>query len=214
MRLKVLLLFLLCFFSFFVTSSLAAPVKFSQPVLIGTIYIHDGQVFLSKQELPSSQENKYYDFKNEKMIIRIDLSDMSKGIARFGVPNNKANNVKFDLVGPFDIYEVALEDRTPFVYIIRSYNKDGSVNISLIGMDKKMGIVKYLDNADFAQLFNTRKDGSLGSSCKISSKGNTLVFSCSALVEDGKWEYLVGWNEDKEWFDIKYRPLPSYDGGF
>ena len=180
-------------------------------MLIGTIYINDGKVFLSKNELPSSQADKYYDFKSDKKIVRVYLEDSAKGFGRFGIPSSKANNVQFDLVGPFDIYEVTLLDNTPFAYIIRSYGKDGVVHVTLIGMDKKQGFVKYADNSDFMQLFKSRQHGPLGNKCSIVSNGNTLIFRCSALLEDGKWEYLVGWNEDNEWFDIKYRALPKYD---
>lgn len=195
----------------FIPSAKAMEIKFSQPVLIGTIYINDGKVFLSKNELPSSKENKYYDFKSDKKIVRIYLEDIDKGFARFGVPSSKANSVKFDLVGSFDIYEITLFDGTPFAYIIRSYADNGIVHVALIGMDKKLGFVKYVDNSDFAQFFKSRQHVPLGNKCSISSNGNTLIFKCSAFLEDGNWEYLVGWNQDNEWFDIKYRALVNYN---
>jgi hypothetical protein len=184
--------------------TMVSAMHFLQPIKIGELSTKDGLHFSSHTALPSSLKNSYYDFGYDNDVIRIYFLNYAN--RRIGSIDNINNAVDYNLVGPVRIFKIPNYDNVR-MYLIEGHGSDGGVTIDIIGVNKNGNFVKYADNERFRNLYNDKIFGPIGTNYSISVDTDTLILTCD--TRSTSWQYLLKWDDEAQWFGVKYKHLDS-----
>jgi len=202
-----------------------SAMQFSKPVFIGSLSYNrkDPPGFLVKNALPSSVENKYYDFGTGTDIVRMyAISPFSR--AKFGDSTNESNTVE---ISPSQkIYEISADNGTK-IYVLTSNASqgDGGGGVDVIGKYQNKKYVSYVNSKKIYDMGFQGKVVALGygsargpfgfqNNLSVSVDGDTIIINCKdsgydetsrSYINGVTWKYRLKWDEAAQWFGVEYQ---------